>query len=1014
MPVGLAAEGARGRGVFRKAMRKLLLALSCLAVPTAFASDVFTRSALPVTSSDLSLTWVQSYETFRVDAESLTQALINVPLQNPGLQKFGVINLPTPSGRLAPFKIVESPVMAPALAKRVAVKTYKVVGIEDKYASGRVDWGINGFHGIITTPSGSYTIDPPKTGNRGVVVVYFFKDDFTPKTGIPCLTRTTGLDHHLNKEILRATAPLAGTTLKTVRMAVNANGEYTRFYGSEAAAEAGVVTTVNRVNQIYNTDASIHLNLTYIKAWPDPATDPFTNGDHGAMINENQDELDTTVGNANYDIGHIFSTTFGGLAALNSVGRNGLKALGSSGLETPVGSLFDTWIVAHETGHQWGSPHTFANCGGGFENAVEPGSGSTILSYAGICAAAFNVQSQPDPYYHGFSLVEIQEWRTNPQSGGTETPTGNSIPVVSAGADLTVPRNTPFKLRATATDANASDVMTYCWEQFDFGANALYRSLPPAVSATRFFPKLATVLAGGTDTWEPRVTTDKTLTFRVTVRDNHAGGGGTAQDEMTLTVAGDPFTVTAPAGAQSWLGGAQQTVTWTNTGPATHVNILFSEDGGTSYGAGTATVLVANTPNDGTQTIFVPQVGTTTGRIIVEAVDQAYYNVNSGNITVTPTRIPILTDFTVASPTVVGGTAFQGTLTLDYSGGGPQDVAISSDKPAIVPAATVTIPANRLTRTFSANTAAVTSDQTVVVSAKHRAVTKTQTIEVTREVGPALLTVNPRVIAGSARAIGTVRLTHPAPIGGVVVSMTDNGPELAVNPNVIVASGHITQNFTITTYAVNASVVRTVTASRAGRTATFDVTIVPLTIASFTIAPSGVVGGNSATGTVTLNAPAPPSGVTVSLAANSTVLQVPATLTIPEGSISGTFPVTTSTTSVQVTRTVSMTFKGQKMTRNLVILPADIASISVAPSTVKGGLSATATIKLNGNAGSSFVVNASSNGPEVIVPATVTVPYGKYEWTFTVRTTAVTSGRTRIITISRNGRTRTCAIVVTK
>lgn len=992
-------------------MRNWLLLISSLSVVSAGASESFVRSVMPVTDSDLpSLPWVQSYETFRIDQKLLSANLATAPMQSPSMKAFSVIGLPTPDGHIARFKVVESPTMSDALGKRIAVKTYKVVGIDDKYATGRLDWGINGFHGLVTSPNGSYTIDPPKVGNRDYVVVYFYRDNWTPKSGFQCHTPNDERQSPLQS--FRVQAPLAGNTMKTTRMAVNANGEYTAFFGGQTAAEAAVVTTVNRLNLLYENEVAIHFNLVYVKAWTDANSDPFTNGDHGAMINQNQTELDATVGDANYDIGHIFSTTFGGLAALNSVGRTGAKALGSSGLPSPVGDLFDTWVVAHETGHQWGTPHTFAFCGSS-TNGQEPGSGSTIMSYAGICGGD-DVQSAPDPYFHGFSLVEIQEWRNDSRSGGTEASTGNTIPTADAGPDLTIPQNTPYKLTGIGTDANG-DSLTYCWEQYEVGPSALYRSLPPSASPTRFFPKLATVLNGGTDRWEPMVTSDKTLTFRVTVRDNRLAGGGTAQDGMSLNVAGAPFQVTSPSGSTSWLGGANQTITWNvGGGTATNVNILFSADGGTSYGTGGATMLLANTPNDGSQAITVPQVATTSGRIIVEAVGNVYYNVNVGNITVTPTQVPVLTDFTLSSPSVVGGFSVQGTLTIDFAGAGEQVVTTTSTSPNAVVPPTVTIPTGQLTKNFAITTNSVLVEETATISAKLRSVTKTRTLQITRDVGPDNLFVTPSVIGGSARAIGTVHLTQPAPPGGVVVSMSDNGPELAVNPSVIVASGYQQQNFTVITNAVNAAVVRTITATRAGHTVTCDVTIVPLTINSFTIAPSGVVCGNAATATVMLNAPAPAAGVTVNLGVNSELLQTPASFTIPEGAISGTFPVGTLTTSVEVMRQVTLTYKAQKMTRNLIILPADISSLTIAPKTIKGGTNATGTITLNGTAGNGFVVNVSSNGPEVVVPATVTVPYSKSFANFQVQTLPVNNGRTRIVTITRNGRTRTFAVVITK
>lgn len=1006
-------------------MRNWLFVLASIAVTGASASEVFTRSVIPVSDANLpALPWVQSYETFRIDKEQLTQFLGSTPLETPGFKKFSVISLPTPNGHLARFKIAESPILSNELAQRVQIKTYKIYGIDDKYASGRLDWSINGFHGIVTGPNGSYIIDPPKLGNRDSVVAYYRRDNWMPKNSFQCLTQDNG-GAALGGRVgafssngwgnIGALEAIGGDTLKTYRLAMNATGEYTAFYGGVTQAEAGITTSINRMNQVYDTDAAIRYNLMYIKAWPDGNTDPYTNEDGFTMLGENQAETDASVGDPNYDMGHVFSTGGGGVASINSVGVSGRKAQGVTGLPAPIGDDFDIDFVAHEMGHQWGGRHTFADCQGNGEagHNFEPGSGTTIMAYAGICGAD-NVQPHSDPYFHVHNLQQITDWRNNAQSGGTAASNGNSIPTADAGADFTIPQSTPFKLTGVATDAN-NDPVTYCWEQYDQGTNAHYRSLNPSTSPTRFLPKLATVLAGGTDRWEPFMTADKTLTFRLSVRDNRPGGGGTAKDEMKLNIAGAAFTVTAPNGATSWNGGSQQTVTWNaGGGTAANVNIYLSADGGTSYGTGGATLLLANTPNDGSQQINVPQVSTTTGRIIVEAAGNIYYNVSQGNITITPTQVPVLTNLTLMNASVVGGFSTQGTVTIDFAGGGAQTVTTSSNNANATTTGSVTIPAGQLSANFAINTLPVQTDQSATISATLRTVTKTAILQITRDVGPEEIWVTPNVIGGGARAIGTVRLTRPAPLGGVVVSMTDNGPELAVNPNVIVASGYQQQNFTVITYAVNASVVRQITGTRAGLTATASVTIVPFQVAAFTIAPSGVVCGNDATGTVTLNAPAPEGGITVNLADNSEVINSPDTVTVPLGATSVSFPISTLTTSVQLQRQVTLTYKTQKMTRNLTVLTADIASLTVAPQTIKGGTSATATITLNGNAGSNFVVNCSASGPEVIVPSTVTVNYGQKTKTFTVNTTPVNNGRTRIITITRNGRTRTFAVVITK
>lgn len=999
-------------------MRYWLLAFAGLAVTGASANDLFVRSVIPTSATNLpALPWVQQYETFRINEEQLTQFLASVPLQTPGFKNYSIIGIPTPDGTVAQFKIAESPIMTSDLAKRIKVKTYKLVGLTDTYASGRISWGINGFSGLVTSPKGAFILDPPARGTTDHAVAYYRRDNFKPKTGFICLTQDPGLFERARGYGLRgggSLEPIGGDSLKTYRLAMNATGEYTTFHGGVAGGEAAIAVSINRENQVYNEEVAVHLNLTYVKAWADANTDPYTNEDGFTMLGENQAETDTTVGDANYDMGHVFSTGGGGVASINSVGVSGRKAQGVTGLPEPIGDNFDIDFVAHEMGHQFGGRHTFADCQGNFDgdNAYEPGSGTTIMAYAGICGSD-DVQPHSDPYFHIHNIRQIVDWRNNAASGGTQTANGNQIPTADAGADYTIPQNTPYKLTGAGTDGN-NDPLWYCWEQFNIQAAALYRSLNPSTKPARFFPKLATVLAGATDRWEPMITENKTLNFRLSVRDKRAGGGGIAFDDMVLNVSGEAFQMTSPAGAANWNGGSQQTITWNvGGGTAANVRILFAVNG-TDYDGGTPVILSASTPNDGSETVTIPQTATTTGRVIVEAVGNVYYCINGGNITVTPTQVPVLTGFTVLKPTVVGGFANTGTLTVDFAGGGNQIVTTSSNNANATVPNTVTIPNGSLSANFTINTTAVMTDQTATISATLRTTTKTAQFGITRDVGPESLTINPSTIGGGARAIGTVYLTQPAPVGGVVINMTDNGPELAVNPNVIVASGYQQQNFTVVTYAVNAAVVRTITGTRAGLTVTTNVTIVPFTVTAFAIAPSGVVSGNSATGTVTISAPAKAGGLTVNLSSNSSVLQVPATFTVPEGQASASFEIKTLTTSVQVTRQVTLTYGTQKFTRNLVVNPADIASLVVNPKTFKGGTSSTATINLNGNAGSNFVVECFSSGPEVIVPNTVTVPYSKSAWNFTVNSLAVSSGRTRIISITRNGRTRTFAVVITK
>ena len=202
-------------------------------------------------------------------------------------------------------------------------------------------------------------------------------------------------------------------------------------------------TTINRVDGIYRSEISVHLVLvdnTDQLIFVDVASDPFDNNNANALINQSQKTIDHVIGEANYDIGHTFSTGAGGLAGLGVVCRTGQKARGVTGQSVPVGDPFDVDFVAHEMGHQFGAAHTFngiiGSCASVNRNgptAFEPGSGSTIMAYAGICGAD-NLQPHSDPFFRK-SLDEIVSYTT---AGGsripTPVPTGNNPPSVDAGA----------------------------------------------------------------------------------------------------------------------------------------------------------------------------------------------------------------------------------------------------------------------------------------------------------------------------------------------------------------------------------------------------------------------------------------------------------------------------------------------------------------------------------------------------------------------------------------------------
>ena len=616
-------------------------------------------SAAPPANQVNAARWVQPLrgELFRLNRSAMQRTLGNARRGEPATAKnIGTeIKLPMPDGTLARFSVVEAPVMAPELAANFPeIKTYAGQGIDDPSATARLDLTPQGFHAQVLSPRGAVYVDPAYREDPEHHVSYFHRDhpamsEWRCHADRLGLTKNRGgggaQDSADPQEIIQS-----GATLRTYRLAVAATGEYTAFHGGTVAlGQAAIVSAINRINGVFETELAVRLILVAnnnLLVFTNSATDPYNNADIAVMLGQNQSTLDSVIGSANYDLGHVFSTYGGGLALTPSVCETGYKAQGASGLSSPTGDSFWVEIVAHEMGHQFGANHTFNSetgfCGGGNRTpgtAFEPGSGSTIMAYAGSCFTD-DLQSSTEPYFHGGSISEIQS--TIASSGGcaTNSSTGNTAPTVNAGADYTIPASTPFALTAVASDPN-SDPLTFCWEEMDLGpatalsdadngSSPLFRSFSPTNIPVRYFPKLSTVLANIASNQEKLPTTSRTMTFRVTVRDNRVGGGGVADDEMQVTVVSSagPFVVTSPNTAVAWSG--TRTVTWNVAGTASSpinasgVNILLSTNGGNSF----TFLLATNVPNNGSAVVALPDLTSSQARIKVEGTGNIFYDVS--------------------------------------------------------------------------------------------------------------------------------------------------------------------------------------------------------------------------------------------------------------------------------------------------------------------------------------------------------------------------------------------------
>lgn len=642
----------------------------------------------------------EKYSVFKMNRAELDKVLKDAPVEFSGeaRTKNIILTVPKPDGTTTRFRIEDSPVLSPAIAAQFPnIKTYQGYGIDEPQTTARFDWTDTGFRGYIMAEEGTYSIDPYQTNDQENYIVFYKHQYGNPTRQFHCK-----LDEALSgeKDMLDSSvkpydffADFAhGNQVRTYRLAISTTGEYTNFFRQSGDTDAqaqerafnAVTTSVNRIIAVYRKELSVSFtlvsgtNLVYPTTTETPAN--YANNGSSSDLNQNQTNVDSIIGNANYDVAHLFETVDSGIAGLGVVCATGNKARGLSGQPTPLGEGFDVDYVAHEMGHQFNANHTFnstANCNNSPAIARrEPGSAVTIMGYAGICSSTSNVQRNSIDTFHVYNLTEIIPFITTGGGSACGTVAGtNAPPVVAALSNYTIPFNTPFSLTASATDAD-NDPLTYNWEQNDPSASASsypntvddddvslvfrpgFRSYLPTIGATRTFPSLTYILNNANEapvtfsgtspvgsicaatciTGEDLPSAARTMNFRVTVRD---GKGGISDQGTVLTVVNTttPFTVNEPS---TWTANSTATVTWnvsgTNAAPisAANVKISLSTDGGLTF----PTVLSASTANDGSETITVPNTPSVTARIKVEAVGNIFFDISNSNFTINAPQNP--------------------------------------------------------------------------------------------------------------------------------------------------------------------------------------------------------------------------------------------------------------------------------------------------------------------------------------------------------------------------------------
>ncbi len=634
--------------------------------------------------SVLRLSFPTDYKLFDLNKPSLQNQLFRV-IGNAS-EHSTIISLPNTEGQLEQFEVFEASNFEPALqAQFPDIRAFSGKGITDRYATLKLSISPQGIQTMVFRTDKENEFIEPYSNDHTVYAV--FKSKRQP-SALPwrCSTPDEQLSSGLNQQVNNNVVARSTSDLKTMRLAQSVTAEYSNYFGATSSSQVSLVlaavnATLTRCNGVYEKDLAVHLNLVanttsvfYYNASSDPYS-PASSGAGGAWNNELQSTLTSVIGEANYDIGHLFGASGGGgnAGCIGCICTNNQKGKGftSPADGIPEGDNFDVDYVVHEVGHQMGANHTFSMSNEGTGVNKEPGSGITIMGYAGITSQ--DLAPHSIDIYHQASIAQIQSnlsTKTCPVT--TSIGANNATPVVNAGSNFTIPISTPFALTGSATDANAGDALTYCWEQNDnasssqTGASSVasatkstgpnWITFSPTTSPTRYFPKMSTILAGGLISGplsggdagantEALSSVSRTLNFRLTVRDNAVFSstapvsvGQTNFDDMVVTVTNSsgPFSVTAPNTNVSWAGNSSQTITWavanTTAAPVScaNVKISISTNGGTSF-----TTLVASTANDGSEVVTIPNTPTTTARIKIEAVGNIFFDISNTNFTIT-------------------------------------------------------------------------------------------------------------------------------------------------------------------------------------------------------------------------------------------------------------------------------------------------------------------------------------------------------------------------------------------
>lgn len=601
---------------------------------------------------------------YKLDLQRFSQKVLQAPAEN--AEEMFVfspahitVNIPMPDGTFKVFRVVSSPVMEKELYQKYPnLRSFRGVNVQNPREVIRFDLGPYGFHGLIITDLGMVQLDPFNREAPDFYVSYY-TDDYQSDTydGI----QLCGVE---NEDELKAPKRTFGMQrfdhepmlLRQYRLAMACTPSWASSRGTVEKCLADMNTMVNRANLIYEKELAIRMILIAKNdqiIFLDANNNPYTNTEQGRLlINQNTQVLNQRIGSPAYDIGHVLSRCFdvGGIASLGSIcsqGKGaGVTCHNNSNLESIV-----TRVLSHEMGHQMAASHTFSSCGQtdqlSLGTAFEPGSGTTIMSYAGGCGSD-NVTGNNDDYYHVGSLDQMLSYTNwvnqDAYLCAQKIDISNTVPSVKINktGGFTIPVSTPFELTGEAFDLE-DDPMTYVWEQYDAGGPSpygsptgnvpIFRSLRPNDKITRFFPNASRILANRLSEKDELLPTySRQLTFRFVVRDNNPLGGAANWEQIRFFVSDQagPFKMIYPFFDEKFEVGQKIKVQWdvanTNLPPVNckKVHVYLSINDVLETGSPNLVPLALNVDNDGEELVILPNYVSNKARIVIKAADNIF------------------------------------------------------------------------------------------------------------------------------------------------------------------------------------------------------------------------------------------------------------------------------------------------------------------------------------------------------------------------------------------------------